>query len=72
MEQDKPGIPGESHLRPGGNIWGPKFPLFGLIVILLFSALIGIRACMLGVPLRNVFRNTDHAPEAVDSIPTNE
>jgi len=57
----------EAPIQPGSNIWGPKFPLFGFAVILLFVAIIGIRACYLGVPLGDVFRNTDPVPVTVDS-----
>lgn len=49
-------------LTPGSNIWGSKFAFFGLAVILLFAVLIGARACYLGVPLTDVFKNTDPTP----------
>jgi len=57
---------------PGSNIWGPKFPLFGLAVILLFALLIGARACYLGVPLGDVFKNTDPAPTTIDTTSTGQ
>lgn len=57
----------DNHLRPGGNIWGPKFPLFGLVVILLFLGMLIGRALYLGVPLGEVFRNSDPPPAAIDS-----
>ena len=62
----------DNHLRPGGNIWGPKFPLFGLAVILFVAVLIGARACYLGIPMNEVFKNTDLAPTAVDSTSTGQ
>lgn len=57
---------------PGSNIWGPKFPLFGLAVILLFAILVGARACYLGIPLGDVFKNADPAPTSVDSTSTSQ
>jgi hypothetical protein len=62
----------DDHLRPGGNIWGPKFPLFGLAVILFFAVLIGVRACYLGIPMHEVFKNTDPAPTTIDSTSTGQ
>ena len=59
MEKDK---------KDGGNIWGSKFSMFGLVVILLFISLIAIRSCMLGIPLGEVFRNQDATPAATDSL----
>jgi hypothetical protein len=66
QKSTQPALP-DNHLHPGGNIWGPKFPLFGLVVILLFLGLLLARAYYLGVPLGEVFRNSDPAPAAVDS-----
>ncbi len=64
-KNNKPGAPDIN-----SNIWGSKFPIFGLIVIIFFLSLVGIRACMLGVPLKDVFRNTDPTPAQVDSLKT--
>lgn len=61
--------PSDSRPSMGENIWGPKFPIYGLIVILIFLALLIGRAWYLGVPIKEVFRNTDPKPAAVDSIP---
>ena len=57
---------------PGSNIWGARFPLFGLAVIVFFAVLIGARACYLGIPLGDVFKNADPAPTAVDSTSTGQ
>ena len=48
----------QDEIQPS-NIWGPKFPGFGLIVIGLFVMLILGRAWYLGVPLAEIFKNQD-------------
>lgn len=59
MEKDKKDV---------GNIWGSKFSIFGLTVILFFISLVATRACMLDVPVGEVFRNQDTAPVVTDSL----
>jgi hypothetical protein len=58
----------EEQKKDGGNIWGSKFSMFGLIVILFFISLVVTRSCMLGIPVGEVLRNQDTAPAATDSL----
>ncbi len=72
MNNHAPASPPQWPNGSSSNIWGSKFPLFGLAVILFFVALVWIRACTLGVPLSDVFRNTDAPPAAADSTRQNQ
>jgi hypothetical protein len=58
----------EKERKDAGNIWSPKFSMFGLVVILFFLSLIAIRACMIGIPIGEVFRNQDAPPVTADTL----
>jgi hypothetical protein len=49
------------------NIWGQKFPLFGLIVISIFVLLVVGRAWYMGIPLAEIFKNQDNPPPKTES-----
>lgn len=68
MEPNKT-TPPDGGFSPGQNIWGPKFPIYGLIIILLFLALLIGRAWYLGVPLGEVFRQAEPDPIIQQPIP---